>query len=168
MDVNGNAQKINRNDGDLLSTASGCFGLLGLVTRLTLLLDKMTIAFIEPTKVPAVETIPPPSSMVASLPEKLKKSHESYTQAQIQALVKESERRAFNEYYAESFWFPLHDQMWINTWSQATEGVSAKDYPSKVEIAHQITTSFVLESAQEILCKLRKWFPESATKLLCM
>lgn len=168
VDANGKVQKINRKDGDLLSTASGCFGLLGVVTRLTLVLDKMTIAHMEPKKLPVIEAIPPPSDMVAGLPDNLKKSYNSYSQDQIKKFVQDFEHHAFNDYYAEWFWFPLHDKMWINTWSQARPGASATDYPSKKEIAEQISESFILETLQEYYRKQRKNEPSEGTKFICM
>lgn len=123
-------------------------------------------SYIELKKLPVIEAIPPPSDMVAALPEKLKNSYNSYSQDQIKRFVQDFEHQAFNDYYAEWFWFPLHDQMWINTWSQATPGASATDYPSK--IAKQITDSFTLEQLQEYFRQQRKDEPSNGTKFICM
>ncbi|KXG54556.1 FAD-binding, type 2 [Penicillium griseofulvum] len=168
VDANAKVQTINRKDGNgtLIQAASGCFGLLGVVTRLTLVLDKMTVALMKPEKVPVVQAIPPPTDMVDKLPDELKKSYDGYTPEEIDKFVREFERRAFNDYYAEWFWFPFHKQVWINTWDLDTTRAKPSDYPSKDEIGKQITQSFILEMLQETLRKERKVEPVDATKLI--
>ncbi|KAI1359365.1 putative oxidoreductase [Xylaria arbuscula] len=166
VDAKAKVQTITSDDSDFLSAASGCFGLLGVVTRLTLRLDKMTIARMVPMKLPVVEAIPPPADIVKQLPPKLKMSYDGYKPEQIQKFVEEFERRAFKDYYAEWFWFPLHDQMWVNTWSLAGPEAKATDYPSQDEIKRQIQESFVLEYVQESLRENRKTTPEEGTLLI--
>ncbi|KAE8148749.1 hypothetical protein BDV25DRAFT_141489 [Aspergillus avenaceus] len=152
VDANGNLQTIGREEPEMLSVASGCFGLLGVVTRLTLILDKMSVAFMEPLKLPVIEAIPPPDDVIECLPWTLKKSYRSYTPEQIQQFVKEFERRALNEYYAEWFWFPYHHQIWVNTWSKKeADPNDVLDYPSQGEIAWQIIQNFTFEMLQGVL-----------------
>lgn len=169
MDAKGNVQTISRKDGDLLSAASGCFGLLGVVTRLTLVLDEMKVALMEPLKLPVIEAIPPPLDVIESLPPTLKTSYDKYNPEQIKQFVKEFERRALDEYYAEWFWFPFHDQIWVNTWStKQADPDDVCDYPSEQEIARQIIQTFALELAQALLRIARRIWPPRTTKGICM
>jgi hypothetical protein len=141
--------------------------LLGVVTHLTLILDAMSVALMKPEKIPVIEAIPPPADMVESLPDKLKESYKKYNPGQIQKFVSAFEKRAFKEYYAEWFWFPLHDKIWINTWSKTNDSDATYDYPSKEEIAEQINTSFLLEGLQETFREGRLTGPREGTELIC-
>ncbi|EER30008.1 hypothetical protein D8B26_007284 [Coccidioides posadasii str. Silveira] len=166
VDVNGKLQKITQDQKEFLSVASGCFGLLGVVTHLTLVLDKMSYAAMKPLKVPVLEAIPPPEDMVKDLPKELKDKYDKYKPDQIKKFVQDFEKRAMNEYYAEWFWFPLHDQVWINTWSLTQDSASVKDYPDTDEILKQVNETFALEFLQESYRKDRFMSPESATKFI--
>ncbi|EEP77575.1 predicted protein [Uncinocarpus reesii 1704] len=166
VDVNGKCQKITQDQKEFLSVASGCFGLLGVVTHLTLVLDKMSYAAMKPLKLPVIEAIPPPEDMVKDLPKALKEKYDKYKPDQIKTFVKNFEDRAMKEYYAEWFWFPLHDKIWINTWSQIKDPVSVKDYPDENEIKKQVKETFSLELLQEFFRGDRKMSAEDATKLI--
>ncbi|KAH8690619.1 hypothetical protein BGW36DRAFT_401032 [Talaromyces proteolyticus] len=169
VDAMGNVQTISRKDGNILSAASGCFGLLGVVTRLTLILDEMSVAFMEPMKLPVIEAIPPPPDVIGNLPPSLKKAYDKYKPEQVQQFVKDFERRALDEYYAEWFWFPFHKQIWVNTWStKQADPDDVRDYPSEKEISRQIIQNFTLEVMQEVLRRLRKWWPTWSTKQICV
>jgi len=103
IDANGNQQTITKdNDPDLMNTASGCFGLLGVVTHLTLELDPMTYAVMTPRKIPVMRAIPPPPGLEdKDIPEALRVSMTPEERAQAQA---EFEKHARNDYYCEWFW----------------------------------------------------------------
>ena len=58
VNANGNLQVVD--DPVQLKSASGCFGMLGLVTSITMKLDPLTFARMIPKKKPLPLTIPPP------------------------------------------------------------------------------------------------------------
>ena len=58
VNANGELQVVN--DPSQLKSASGCFGMLGIVTSVTMKLDPLTFAKMSPKKKPLPLTIPPP------------------------------------------------------------------------------------------------------------
>lgn len=84
--------------------ASGCFGLLGVVTSLTLQLEDMMIAELAPAKVPIILAIPPPAGY--KVPKEVDEMSKGITPKQIDDARKEFIRRCENDYYLEWFWFP--------------------------------------------------------------
>lgn len=61
VDANGNIQKLSKDtDPDGMKAASGCFGLLGVITHITLELIPMTYAVMRPQKLHITEAIPLP------------------------------------------------------------------------------------------------------------
>ncbi|KAM3500823.1 hypothetical protein MY11210_009456 [Beauveria gryllotalpidicola] len=159
VDANGEIKTINKsaNGNNMLAAASGCFGLLGVVTHLTLRLEKMSFAKMEPKKMPILEAIPPPDDMASDLPATLKEEYEKL-KPKITTLVNDFEKRALEDYYAEWFWFPLHEQVWVNTWRLTTENdeiKKAQPYPSDTEIKKQAVSSFILEWSHEDSSKTR-------------
>ncbi|ELU37650.1 cholesterol oxidase, substrate-binding domain-containing protein [Rhizoctonia solani AG-1 IA] len=113
IDPHGNKKSIS--DPDQLRAASGCFGLLGICTAITLRLDAMSMAVMNPVKVPLVLAIPPPIGykipdvidMSGVTPEDLEKARQEFV------------RRCEEDYYLEWFWYPLTKDVWVNTWKSA-------------------------------------------------
>ena len=66
VDANGQLNKIDISTPDLLRAAAGCFGLISIVTHLTLKFDAMSCALIKPYKLPVIKAIPPPPNMLES------------------------------------------------------------------------------------------------------
>ncbi|KAE8389018.1 hypothetical protein BDV23DRAFT_184867 [Aspergillus alliaceus] len=147
VDANAKIQKITRSDGDFLSAASGCFGLIGVVTHITLIVDQMTYAIMRPKKLPAIDAIPPPERLRSRVPPAL---YQDRTPEAIQRAQEEFERRATHDYYTEWFWFPYADEVWVNTWSTTTDSSDVKEYPSKIEIATQWLQAIAMEAAQDL------------------
>lgn len=166
VDANAKVQKITRSDGDFLSAASGCFGLIGVVTHITLIVDQMTYAIMRPEKLTVIDAIPPPESLRSSVPQALRHHR---TPEQIQHAQEEFERRAANDYYAEWFWFPYADEVWINTWSTTTDASDVNDYPSKTEIARQWLQAIAMEAVQYIAkdTKTENFLSMLRTTLIC-
>ncbi|KAK6613874.1 hypothetical protein H4I96_00195 [Botrytis cinerea] len=108
-----------------LRAAAGCFGLLGIVTHITLLLSPMTYAVLRPTKPDIALAIPPLSP--TDIPIALRKS---WTPAQYADALKEFEDKANNDYYSEWFWFTRSQQAWVNTWNDTADAEGAVEYPS--------------------------------------
>jgi hypothetical protein len=103
-------------DTELIKTASGCFGMLGIVTSLTLKLDPITHARMSPSKPRLALAVPPPENFQwpdqamkdkfmkgVSDPERIKSQQDFIS-------------RCAEHYYSEWFWFSLHDKCWVNTW----------------------------------------------------
>ncbi|KAL4747894.1 hypothetical protein BDW72DRAFT_181638 [Aspergillus terricola var. indicus] len=145
VDVHGKLQIITRADDDFLSAASGCFGLLGVVTHITLVVDKMTYAAMTPQKQAVIDAIPPPDSLRSRVPPPL---NQPRTPEQIRRAQEDFEKKAAKEYYAEWFWFPYSDQVWINTWSTTTDPTGVQDYPDNEEIAVQWLQAVAIEALQ--------------------
>ncbi|GAB1522219.1 hypothetical protein RhiTH_005331 [Rhizoctonia solani] len=127
IDPHGNKKSIS--DPDQLRAASGCFGLLGICTAITLRLDAMSMAVMKPVKVPLVLAIPPPIGykipdvidMSGVTPEDLEKARQEFV------------RRCEEDYYLEWFWYPLTKDVWVNTWKKVDDAAaieSLEPYPS--------------------------------------
>ncbi len=86
-----------------------------------------------------------------------------------QTLQLEFERRAHDSYYAEWFWFPYSDRVWINTWDNVEDSQDVEDYPGKLGIFLQLAETFLMQILQDatILLKLAAIFPQAQTTILC-
>lgn len=145
IDANGNLQEVT--DPRHLRAASGCFGLMGVVTHLTLEFPPMTYARLEPKKMPVIRAVPPPPGMKqenipAALCKYLPDSAEDQRKDQ-----EEFERRATNDYYSEWFWFPYSDFSWVNTWNNTKDAQDVVNFPEDVHIF----ISFVQTSLLNVL-----------------
>jgi len=103
------------NGQEILKSASGAFGLFGVVTKLSLQLEKKAIAVYAPAKVPLDKAIPPPGSTSVD---------------DIKAFYNTCEMT-----YSEFFWFPGSDQVWVNSWNTTNQLPDGKkltlEYPDE-------------------------------------
>ena len=166
VDAHGELQTIKRGDEEFLSAASGCFGLIGVVTHLTLELDPMTCAVMKPLKLPVIDAIPPPADYLPRIPKALRLDR---TELQMKQAVAEFEERATTHYYAEWFWFPYSDRVWVNTWETTADAEGVEPYPSDGEIALQFVQAYLLEVLQdaEEMFKAAQFLPKVQTTLIC-
>ncbi|KAL7275820.1 hypothetical protein RUND412_001231 [Rhizina undulata] len=125
VDANGVFQAIS--DPAHLKAAAGCFGLLGVVTNVTLELDIMTYAQMQPLKQDVNLAIPPPTGF--QVPADLSGD---YSPEELEAARLEFIRKAENSYYCEWFWFPYQQKAWVNCWDNTEDEEGAYDYPTKV------------------------------------
>lgn len=109
-----------------LKAAAGCFGLLGVVTAITLKLDAMTFANMQPAKQRLGLTIPPP----AGLPLPAGIDMAGITPADLDKAWADFVAHCENDYYAEWFWFTFQPECWINSWKNDGKPEDAVDYPS--------------------------------------
>lgn len=169
IDAHGKARVIEESDARFLKAASGCFGLIGVITHLTLEVDPMTYAEMWPSKVPTMLAIPPPPGEKVSIPaafetardEYLKQTNNTKLLDQVMREAQEDfERRANEDYYAEWFWFPYSDYVWINTWKNTTDDSNVADYPSNGRIFLQWTETVLMNIFQNIpfQTKVVSWF----------
>jgi hypothetical protein len=115
VDAKGIIQTVR--DKEELRAASGCFGLLGVVISLTLLVDEMYVAEMKAVAEDVVLAIPPPKGY--PIPKALEDQMKHITDGQLENARKEFIRRCKEDYYLEWFWFPYNDKVWVNTWSSA-------------------------------------------------
>lgn len=154
-------------DANLLRAASGCFGLLGVVTHITFECDAMSTAVMHPIKLDVVDAIPPPPEIKDSdVPEPLRKPR---TEQQKQISLQNFERRANGDFYAEWFWFPYSSQVWVNTWKTDKRTNDVVNYPSHAKTFIQVLGTTIMNIGQDILQKIEalQTKPYMQTSFLC-
>lgn len=159
VDANGVLRTIDEKNKQYLHTAGGCFGLIGIVTHITLLFDPMSWAVFRPVKVPVIETIPPPPDMPEDkIPPALRPKEPLSVEKKAQ-IQKDFEDRANNDDYAEWFWCPYSEECWINTWKKTDDSSGAEGYPSDAEIFLAFVETFGMNVLQEakVMNDLVEW-----------
>jgi hypothetical protein len=136
------------NDPALLRAASGCFGLLGIVTAVTLKLDPMTYAAMHPTKTPVMLSIPPPEGW--SVPSELDKK---FTPSQLAKAKADFIQHCEHDYYSEWFWFPYREDTWNNCWHNDGKKEDAKTIP-EWKVLSQDLQGFLGNTFNETLGRL--------------
>jgi hypothetical protein len=131
--VNARGELQTVSDPEQLKAAAGCFGLLGIVTSVTLELDAMTFASMRPVARPVMLAVPPPDGV--SVPWLLQVA--GVTPGQLDAAWRDFVDRCENDYYTEWFWFPYQSDCWINTWKNDGLSTDAVDYPSPADAGLQ-------------------------------
>jgi hypothetical protein len=139
--VNPLGQVQTVSDPAQLTAAAGCFGLLGIVTAVTLKLDPMSYASMRPSKKRVGLTIPPPAGY--AVPAQIDMS--GITQQQLAQALQDFEKQCAQCYYAEWFWFPFQTQCWINTWNNDGSQSDATDYPPPLEVFLQWLEEYLAE-----------------------
>jgi len=167
VDANGNMQTISKDkDPTMMTLAAGCFGLLGIVTHLTLELDPMSYTLMIPQKLPVMQAIPPPPELKdEDIPPPLFIKMTAEERAKAQA---DFEAHARNDFYAEWFWFPYTSKVWVNCWNTTNDSSGAQDYPSKGNVWLQFVETILIQIIQsaEAMLKLQKDFPWAQTTLV--
>ena len=139
--VNARGELQTVSDPALLAAAAGCFGLLGIVTSLTLKLDPMTYAKLQPKSVPLALAVPPPAGF--SVPPDIDLT--GISQADLDQAAANFAAQCENSYYAEWFWFPYQPDAWVNCWNNDGAQEDAQDYPSELETAVEETEEYLIE-----------------------
>ncbi len=140
VNARGKLQRVS--DPALLRTAAGCFGLLGIVTSLTLKLDPMTYATLRPQSPRLALTIPPPDGF--RVPRAVDMSNLS--RADLERARRRFVRHCERAYYAEWFWFPYQQNGWVNCWRNDGAREDARPYPSEAETLAQQTGTFLVQT----------------------
>ncbi|KAI8717644.1 FAD-binding PCMH-type domain-containing protein [Fusarium sp. LHS14.1] len=131
VDVHGELRTVDMADAKLLKAASGCFGLLGVVTHITFECDPMSTAVMIPMKLDAIDAIPPPPKD-SDIPEPLRQPRT------------EQEKQT-------AFWFPYSSQVWVNTWKTDNNTKDVVNYPSTAKTFIQILGTAIMNTGQNIL-----------------
>lgn len=123
VNARGELQTITKaTQPDLMRAAAGSFGLLGVITSITLKFDKMSYALTDPQFVDLSKTIPlPMGTRLDQLPEKLQKDLGIFSQDALDGIISQNSEMFLdccNNYYAEWFWFILSKKCWINAWNK--------------------------------------------------
>jgi hypothetical protein len=125
VNARGRLQRVS--DPRLLKTAAGCFGLLGIVTSLTLKLDPMSYATLRPEAPRLALTVPPPRGF--HVPRAVDMTNLSG--GDLQRARRRFVRQCEQSYYAEWFWFPYEKNGWVNCWRNDGARKDAKPYPGE-------------------------------------
>ncbi|MDA8454949.1 hypothetical protein M4R22_09255 [Acidovorax sp. GBBC 3334] len=131
--VNARGELQTVSDPALLRSAAGAFGLLGVVTALTLKLDPMSYAVLAPRRERLALSVPPPEGF--AVPPQVDMS--GITPQDLAAARADFVSRCETDYYAEWFWFTFQPDCWINTWKNGGRREDAVDYPSPLETRAQ-------------------------------
>ena len=151
--VNARGEIQTVNDPDLLSAAAGCFGLLGVVTAVTLKLDPMTYARMVPEKPRLALTIPPPAGF--SIPPAV--NMQGITPEELRAAWAGFVDRCENAYYSEWFWFPYRDDCWVNVWKNDGRREDAVRYPNECQTLIEQTEAYLGELTNCAMKPLPGW-----------
>ena len=123
VNAKGELQIINKAaQPDLMQAAAGSFGLLGIITSITLKLDKMSYSLTDPKLVNLSSAIPPPlGTRLDRMPKKLQVDLNISNQETLDSIISQNSEQFFarcKDYYSEWFWFILTDKCWINSWNK--------------------------------------------------
>lgn len=144
VDCNGKKRTVT--EPEHLRAAAGCFGLMGVITHLTLEFQPMTYALLQPQKLPAVRAVPPPDDMADSeIPPALRVT---VTPEERASDIATFERHCREDYYSEWFWFPYSDRCWINCWNDTSDSAGVVDYPSDTERFFMFISQFTMNVIQ--------------------
>ncbi|RGP81448.1 xylitol oxidase [Fusarium longipes] len=146
VDANGEVRYVEKPEH--LRAASGCFGLMGVVTHITMEFPPMSYAELAPKKIPVIQAVPPPPDLSENeIPPALLRYWKPLSYSEKQKCQADFERRATNDYYAEWFWFPYSDYSWVNTWNATNDPQGVVPFPDD---AH-IVLSFIQTVGMNIL-----------------
>ena len=143
--VNARGRLQTVSDRALLKTAAGCFGLLGIVTSLTLKLDPMTYAALRPESPRLALAVPPP----AGFPVPRAVDMRNISRADLNRARRRFVRHCERDYYAEWFWFPYHRNGWVNCWRNDGAREDARRYHREAEIVAQQTGTSLVQLLQD-------------------
>ena len=171
VDAHGELQKIDESSPTFLKAASGCFGLLGVITHITFEVDRMSYAEMRPCKIPTAIAIPPPDEYMDKIPGVLAEPWRKLSAEEKRKAQAEFEDRASNHYYAEWFWFPFSDNLWVNTWNKTADQQNVSHYPTGPRIFVQFVETVLMNILQnsEVINKLVELthLQQPATTLIC-
>ena len=142
--VNARGELQTVSEPKLLQAAAGCFGLLGIVTSLTLKLDPMTHATFRPETPRLALAIPPPAGFRVPRAVDMRNISGGDLDHAAERFVAHCE----NDYYAEWFWFPYQPDAWVNCWRNDGAARDSRPYPDELQTRVQETATYLLELSQ--------------------
>lgn len=145
--------EIQAEGRELIKSAAGSLGQLGVVTELTLKLDQMTHARMNPRKQRVALAIPPPEGFIFPqfLPPEIMKG---VTEKELRLAKVDFVNRCENDYYSEWFWFSLHNNCYTNSWkNDGNENISQLT-PSPFEAKLQEVELYLANLANSTILKM--------------
>ncbi|KAF1988851.1 hypothetical protein K402DRAFT_452593 [Aulographum hederae CBS 113979] len=127
VDCHGEKQIVD--DPRLIKAAAGSFGLLGVVTHLTFLLDPMSYAVMKPRKTDICLAIPPmnPSIIPPALSHDADWMYQRNAPDIFRVALEDFSRRATDDYYCQWLWFPYQKRCQVNTFNVLSRDQLPKD-----------------------------------------
>lgn len=149
VNANGELQVVG--DKEQLKAVAGCMGLIGIVTSLTMKLDRMTYADFEPYDTPVALAIPPLDVNSVRLPESVKKKFfGSYSHRNLETAKERFYKQCQEGYYAEWFWWVFSDISFVNVWKNDGRIENAIiDYPGESSMNFQRFLSYAFNLITE-------------------
>lgn len=147
VDAHGECRSVSK--AEHLLAAAGCFGLMGVVTHITIEFAPMTYALVKPLKMPVICAVPPPEGFKEdNIPPALLKYWTPLSREEKDSYQKDFEKRATNDYYSEWFWFPYSDYSWVNTWNDTDDGSGVVSFPDDFHIFLSFVQTFTMNVLQ--------------------
>ena len=158
VNFNGELQSVK--DPDQLKAAAGCFGLLGIITRITLRADPFTHARFFPRKVLTPLAIPPVDR--SDVPTNQNDfSIDDVTSEQL-AKAEQQFLADTQKFYSEWFWFPFQKNCWINAWNNdAAPDSNGEIYPDAKEVRKQNKLAALFSAFENTLLQLIPPLPQA-------
>ena len=148
--VNAKAELQVVSDPVLLRVAAGCFGLLGIVTSLTLKLDPMSYATLRPETRRLALAVPPPAGF--QVPAAVDMT--GIGPADLDEASSRFADQCENDYYAEWFWFPFQKDCWVNCWRNDGARAQSEPYPGDWGTLVQQTEEYLAQLASESVFRI--------------
>lgn len=143
VNAKGELQTVNKTTHPkLMKAAAGSFGLLGVITAVTIKLDPMSYALTDPKLVKLAQAIPPPAgTLIDDMPYRLRKDLRIKDQETLDSIIAKYSDQFYahcTDYYSEWFWFILTDDCWLNTWNKDDPSNDVKNRKEWLEVGEQI------------------------------
>ena len=144
IDAHGKIKTVS--NPDHLRAASGCFGLMGVVTRITLEFSPVAHASSSPIKLPVMKAVPPPLELDdKDIPTALFIPRTAEEKIQDQATF---EQHANSGSYSEWSWFPFSEYAWVNYGDDKTEASNVSNSTNAQELFLSWVQTFTLNVLQ--------------------
>ena len=134
VDANGELRTVS--DPELLKAAAGAFGVMGIITAYTIRVDKMTYAAMRPARVPIELAVPPPQEYIDAARKGdpkykwIKDLVAKHSQKTIEDATAKFIKTCEKDYFTEWIWFPLANEVWINSWNNDGIQADSQQIPS--------------------------------------
>lgn len=169
--INIKGEKQTVRDPELLKAAAGCFGLLGIVTSITLELDELQFANFKTVKkellslaIPPAEDFLPSENLINQLSKENKDALKNKNL--LLTAFEDFKMKCETSYYSEWFWFPLQDKCLVNCWNKSDHGANAVRYPGNLNTQFERIGAYLGHLSNGALSKFGGGIAKLQTKLL--
>lgn len=151
--INAKGELQTVTDPELIRSAAGSFGMFGVVTNITVKLERMPHVRMNPKKTDIALAVPPPADYKLSptIPQAFFKN---FSENKRKIAEDDFRKRCEQSDYEEEFWFPTHNQVWTNAWKEDGEAKESKDYPGKCVRNFQEFEELAANLANQSIMKL--------------